>query len=363
MASNKHEKTLIYAPPHFLGNMGDRIVTKVLYQRIPTATYLYDNLLNYLFANKSADKIYLNPHRVFQKRKMKSITKKFSKLILLGMDGMDGFYSLRESLFKIELAIRFAQAGQTSWIINFSWNSSDISQELMESLQRAQNAGVVFIARDTLSQNRLAINGISVNVRPDLGFLITELEAENYEFDVKKENKKRNWVILSPSYSFGKTNSQILNFSELCIKLRARGYFPILYISVTNLRKGDLKLAKKINRQLVNLNHQRMEIHRNEKYLNFALLNSAFAFSARMHVAIVALAHHVTPYIFEYQGKSTGLLKDLEIGPLPSPSLEITTKEIEVFLSCLSKNSENLTLRIPILKRDLIQFLDQVVEA
>lgn len=362
MTSIESNKTLIYAPPHYVGNMGDRIVTKVLLHHFPEATFLYDNLYNYLFTNNSANKLYFNPRKVGSNKKIKSLQNKFSKFILLGMDGLDGFYNLRESLIKIQMAAAIAHSGGTSWIINFSWNNASIHESLLSALHDAKVAGVKFFARDSESSARLSVHGINAEICPDLGFLITENGLITDESFSANKKQDRPYAILAPSYTFGQFNQQVETFSKIALLLLEMEMTPVLYASVSHLRKSDMKLAKHINRNLKKMNLPELRVLRDEYALVSILLQSNVVVTGRMHVAIVALANLVPAYIFEYQGKSTGLLKDLGLNASVSPTLDITNAEFNDFVHRNTSYRAILKSRIPSIKTKVNILLKQIIQ-
>ena len=363
MIATADQEVLIYAPPHYIGNMGDRIVTKILNNQFPQATFIYDNYFNFVFGNRTAKKKYLNPRNRKSTKKFALFSGEFSKFILFGMDGVDGYYSLRESKFKIELASSIAQAGGASWIMNFSWNNSTIDSSLLSALNDAQVAGVKFVARDSKSCKRLDAHGIKARVCSDLGFLITEnRKISNIDSRAGRVQKK-DFAILAPSYTFGKHRRQIIGFAEMAISLRSQGITPVLFASVTNLRKSDVVLAKRINRQVVRLEGASMPIYRDEQSLTEILGQSCVVISGRMHVAIVALAHLIPPFVLEYQGKSSGMLSDVGLKTLVSENMDISNIDIQNFIKNSSEYSEILGSRIPIMKNEISNLLNEIINS
>ena len=337
--------------------MGDRIVTKVLRNRIPNSTFIYDNFLNYFFANTKANKIYYNPRKKNNQRVLASITRNFSKFLLVGMDTLDGFYNLRESISKIELATAIANSGGSSWVINFSWNNSSIHENLLTALKNAQMAGVKFVARDSDSSARLSKQGIVADVCPDLAFLINEIQSKPRKRHFHKTKHAEKYAVLAPSFTFGRLSEQIELFVNISLKLRDLGITPILYASVTQFRKGDQIIIKRINAKLRTFNLQPMPIYRDEISLYYILQESVFVFSGRMHVAIVAFTNLVPVFIFEYQGKSKGLLKDLGMPPIFNSKPEIKDKEFKEFVNNNLVLRKNLNEMIPLFRDKVNQLL------
>ena len=362
MSLSANNKILIYAPPHYIGNMGDRIVTKVLFGRLSEATYLYDNYFNYLFGNKLAKKLYFNPHGKRVATKITSLTKGFSKYVLLGMDTVDGFYNKNEARIKIEIATAFAQSGGTSWIINFSWSNSHIDDSLLSALNHAREAGVKFVTRDSVSCGRLSALGINSKVCPDLGFLITE-----YDFAPKTENitsgqGRKDYAVLAPSHTFGKIPRQIKAFTELAISMRTQGLTPVMFASVTNIRKSDSLLAHRINHKLTQLDQHKMPLVRDETALMVILQQSKLVITGRMHVAIFALTNLVPSYILEYQGKAAGLLRDFGFESLSSLDPEISDDVLRGLIDNSNGYVEVLKREIPLFKHKASQLLNQICE-
>jgi polysaccharide pyruvyl transferase WcaK-like protein len=361
MNSNRDSGVLIYAPPHYLGNMGDRVVTRVAQKYFPNATYLYDNYINYLFANPSAAKIFFSPHRKKATLKIAQLIRRYQKFILFGMDGIDGHYDLRESISKLRLASEFALKGRQSWVINFSWNSSNIVPELKIELYRAQQAGVNFVARDSISARRLTQLGITARIVNDLAFLALDvIEPEKRFFE--KETAIERFVVLSPSRSFGQLQSQVDQFARIIPFLRLKGLQPIIFTSVTNFRIGDKRIAKKINHILESKSEQRLAIISSENQLLQILTSTSFVITARMHSAIVALSSQIPVFILEYQGKVAGMMEDLNLTEHFRDIPVISENEINQIIRDETKIKKILEMKIPSFKNQAEKLMNEILK-
>lgn len=341
-----NSEVLIYAPPHFLGNMGDRVVTKVAQKFFPEATFLFDNLLNYFFADQSLSKIFYNSRHNKSEVKMNKLVSKYKKFILFGMDAIDGYYDLRESISKLRLAREFAAKGRHSWVINFSWNTDQINPELQYEIYNAHESGVKFVARDSKSAQRLTYLGIKATTVNDLAFLSPEVIVPK-ELNVGNKNKDQRYVVLSPSRSFGNIKSQINFFVEIVPYLRSHGLHPVIFTSVTNLRIGDKGLAKKINLLLERNFEDCLPIVSTESQLLQLLTTSCCIISARMHAAIVGLSNHIPVYVLEYQGKVAGMMEDLDLPEYFTTIPNIPKYELDRLILDQSNYKKILEKQIP----------------
>ena len=362
MQDSGSDKILLYAPPHYIGNMGDRIVTKVLFERMPDATFLYDNYFNYLFGNRDAKKLFFNPNQNAVSKAILELTEEFSKFVLLGMDGLDGFYNLNESRTKIEIATAFAQSGKSSWIVNFSWNHLEIDKTLLVALHQARDVGVRFVTRDSQSCARLVSLGVPSTVCPDFGFLISQHKSitDPETFVIGRDG--RDYAVLAPSHTFRMIPRQIDSFAKIAISLRIQGLIPVIFVSVTNIRKSDSLMAHRINMRLIKLNQPKMPILVDEETLDSFLQKSRLVITGRMHVAIFALSNLVPSYILEYQGKAKGLLSDLGLESLSSINPEISDEFLSDFLDNSNQYSEILRNRIPLFIRKSKHLLSRINE-
>lgn len=341
--------------------MGDRIVTKVLLHYFPNATYLYDNHINYFLARGPHSKVFYNPRKRNSKSMEHKLLSQYETFILVGMDAVDGFYNLRESISKLRLASKAALNGGQSWIINFSWNSENVAPELLNILKTAHTSGVNFIPRDSISSQRLLRLGISTRMIHDLAFLAHEILKPKEKLP-HKDPKERKYVILSPCFTIGHLELQLEGFITAIAYLRKHGIEPILFASVTNARKSDKQLAEKINKLLARNSEKRVKIFHQEKELLDILDETHFVITGRMHVAILSLASLVPTFVIEYQGKVSGLLEDLKLNGLFTQNPKITESDVNLLLNNGEAYRNVLSLNIPKFRKELADLLKEIAD-
>lgn len=349
--SVNESRTLIYAPPHYVGNLGDRIVTERIIRDFPHATFIYDNFINYYFV-KQIKKIYLP--RGSSKRYPEDILKNFDKVIIIGMDAIDGFYDLKESRNKIALATLFATNNKLAFIINLSWNNNPKASELEYEVKKASDVGVRFFTRDSISENRLRNLGVNAKTIPDLAFSYLQCIENAEELD-----SNRHFVILSPCHTVSQTKSQVKYFTEIAVRVNEMGFTPIIFLSVRHILKGDYWIAKKIQRNYKKIAKNKplpliSKIDGMQIYLNNALLT----FTARMHIGILSMSRGVPAHFFEYQGKTSGMQKDWGLENHVRSSFEIEINQIAKLLN----NSEIARKQISEKKQIMIETIENFVE-
>lgn len=273
-----------------------------------------------------------------------------SRVVILGADCMDGFYSPIISLTLLALHDLFSHTeGVKSVLLGFSYN--DRPSKLMNWAFSKCDNSTVFRLRDSISQNRFeSATGKSSFLVADQAFML----VPSYDFDgfrnmqkwvdeKKQEGKTIIGFNFHPMLKKYATKSEIHEDANILAKnlskiLRQKNDICLVLIPHDNrVNLGDNVVLSTIDTYLKNNGHDGQVYYDSKVYRALELKGLCSLLdglvSSRMHLAIAALGMGKPVMVADYQGKFEGLIKhfDMPLGFVLTPDVFVSDAFVDMF--------------------------------
>lgn len=230
---------------------------------------------------------------------------------VIGADIMDGGYSSRESLLRLDILAVGASRGARCAVTGFSWNGH-ADRRIVRALRSIAPA-VRLVARDPHSVTRLNEDGINVVRGSDLAFTLGS-ESDEAHFDDWRSQTSADYVVLNVSGLLA--SPHLLAEAQLVLDgLLSRKLRVVVLPHV--IRGGDDDLSASI-KMLADRRDDSTQVYLVDRLLTPAQVRGVvggaqLVISGRMHLAILALTTNTEPVVFSSQGKVSGLLQLFDI--------------------------------------------------
>ncbi len=354
--NSSREYIYIWIPPRLNENLGDLGMFTALdeFYKNEKIVYISDNPS--IHGLKTTQTKLFFDHKSSKKFLFDSLTHYQAKrLIIVGADTLDGAYSLAESLFKLLMAWNFQRSSVRADLVNLSWNDRKLSKLLKYALRLANDIGVGFYVRDSISLSRLKTYEVRTRLCADLVFSLTP------KIDYPVQDVFEIWRSVNDSIvaiGFGVPYDNKGNYLEemvqICQNLLDRSFSILL--APSSFSKGDKELCLKL---VATIDSEKLFLYENwsSNYEFFEVLSKAnFGISNRMHFVIHALRVHVPTIGVKYQGKFEGLYNHLDMQDFNVDKISDVSGVLDLFIQELQTNkrriSGNLTQLIGLSKNN-----------
>lgn len=319
-------------PPDNPGSLGDEAMIKVvLRDLIPNDASVY--FLGWsrgVVGTEWGSTIYVNRNPISIFRLLTKV-RHFEKVVIVGADVLDGYYSIYWSYFRLRMALLWVGQSINLKITPFSFNKkpSYISVRLIKSLAQY----IPIYSRDSFSKKRLEDSGVNVQGLTDLAFLYSKTD-----FLCAARNSSGFVVINISPMMFGDSGVRlecidalinIINSTNLKFKLLPHDSRPW---------SDDAALLRKIYEKINDNSRARVvfcEVPKSTLEVYRELNGASLVITGRMHLAIAALSNSKPIICYTYQDKFEGILKDIGLpyNPIVHDSVEVNTKKLIAYIS------------------------------
>ncbi len=294
------------------------------------------------------------------------IFKRYSDLMILGADVMDGLYSPPDAVRRLRYACLAANLGLQSRLLGFSFNAAPhpvISRELANIEQ-----GVTFCLRDPISLARFESRcGAQTRLVADVAFLVdasgpTEHTAGVWEFVSAQRKIGRRVIGLNAHLLFDKTHgSGLVDALALSLGELIRRNTDCAFVLIPHDYRPhfDDRIALKKILQAAPATQDRTLLVTQPLFASEIKEISAYmdgVFTGRMHLSIAALGQGVPIAGIVYQGKFEGLLEhyelgtDLTIDPVAAANVETVCAFFRLWQARLESLSRQIRIKAPLLR-------------
>ncbi len=291
------------------------------------------------------------------------------ELFVIGADVMDGYYSSAVSRQRIIVAQAFSSAGLPCSIVSFSFNerpSPDVVREFQEL-----NQSVRLCLRDAVSLERFErLVGRKAILVADLAFLMAPVEQSEVVNFVKPwvereqdTGRKILAVNVNPQVVAHLTSDAeraiAHSLAQACDGLVKSGVSVVLVPHDFRHNCADLRVMQLVwNAMSLTAQEHSLLIVNTFTAQEIKAVCRLFdmVFSARMHLAIGALAMEIPVCGMQYQGKFEGLFMHFEFGAdiFISPEDALDPKRLADFLSNQLEQAlryrEQIRYRLPVVR-------------
>jgi len=328
-------RAALILPPAQPGSLGDQAMLRATLTTLRQAGFNRIGILTYEQADRYTTDSDIQHHQLkdylgfgLEEGLMRFIlqAQAYTHFYLIGADVMDGHYSPKETLAKIELARLAERCGLSTSLLGFSFNAH--ADTACVNALRALPTTVAMYARDPVSQRRLSkLLGRDIAPSADLAFLlapnVARLEVRAF-LDRLNELKATGRILLGINVAYlilgtAPTEAQVgklLRQIREVVLATAAQHPNITFIFFSHDKRGlmnDSILAKRLADSLHG------ELAENQLILPPEPLESDEikalcapldgAFTCRMHFGIACLSQGVPIVAIGYQGKFEGLME------------------------------------------------------
>lgn len=241
-------------------------------------------------------------------RLFSSLLAQATDLSIIGADIMDGSYSRRESMLRLNMLRMSRRFGVPARVLGFSW-SNHFDEQVVAELRRVSRSDLVrLIARDRISSGRLETHGVRHVLGADLAF--SRSGSESYKpFDLWRSGRSRPFVAVNAS-GLSSTPALVEHYRDLVRALREREHEVIMLPHVIRIGDDDLSVAKKI---VSGEQHENLfvveDLLRPSQVAHIAA-QARLVVTGRMHLGVIALASGTPAVVIDSHDKARGLLED-----------------------------------------------------
>lgn len=275
----------------------------------------------------------------------------YQKFYCIGADVMDGYYSLKDSLQRINFVDLATRLGIEAALVSFSFNDRQ-KPEIIEALNKLP-LDVRICVRDPVSYERLSkLLQRPIALVADLAFLLPPVQDSPTVLTVGqwiKEQRSNNKVILGINANYKLVESLKLKTLDDLIKIYVttlvelkskNADFSFVLIPHdfrdTQGMKSDVGLAKGIYQALpqdLQSNCFIVPSPCSASEIKGICRQLDMVVSGRMHLAIASLGQGIPAACITYQGKFEGLFKHLELeGMTLEPEKVLQPEKLVQFL-------------------------------
>jgi polysaccharide pyruvyl transferase WcaK-like protein len=374
--------SVLILPPSNRGSLGDEAMLTSTIEYYVTDKIKEIGILSYInpcewadFGKKKGETelLYYSLNGVINKIKFIYLVSRYEYFNLIGADVLDGYYSERRTLLRIEMVLLANMLGAKTTILGSSFNENPtlLSVKALGRLPKE----VTICARDQVSQLRLNKSlKKSIRLVADLAFLLNPTGDSQFCQNIirwinKQKLEKRIVIGINANYLFGKIFSEgltdkLINFYVNILRELYSKNSNFSFIIIPHDYRdyegnaGDKHLAKSIFETLpedikchsfsIIENIISAEIKYLVKYLDFVL-------SGRMHLAIACLGQSIPVVCIDYQGKCEGLFKYFELDEMLIMNKESVqpSKLVDILMPFIEKRDKirgQIKLRLPYVK-------------
>lgn len=234
-----------------------------------------------------------------------------SHFFAIGADMLDGYYSVRDSLQKLQIIALASRLGCRTSVLSFSFNECPTAT-VVKAWHRVPT-DVQLFARDEYSRDRLELTlGRPVNLAPDLAFLI----GQERPWGAPTLTYRQRLLVLVPSalptLRFGLSVDALRErfTSVLCTLLQHHSDLSIALVG--HDRRGspnDFDLADAIATQVSDDRVTSCRWVQKPEHVRWLCSQATATISFRMHAAIASLGEGTPVLVGDYQGKAPGLMR------------------------------------------------------
>lgn len=366
-------RAALVLPPARPGSLGDQAMLRATLTTLRQTGFKRIGVLTYDQADRYTTDVDIHHYQLkdfldygLEEGLMRFIlhAQSYTHFFLIGADVMDGYYSAKETLAKIELARLADRCGLNTTLLGFSFN--DHADKACVDALRALPTTVAMHARDPVSHHRLiTLLGRNITPSADLAFLLAPNTAR---FEVKAFLDKLNalkdtghillginvaYLILGTHPTESEVNTLLKQVREAIIAAAAR-HRNIAFIFFSHDNRGqmsDLTLARRL---ADSLREDLSEIRRilppapldcDEIKALCAPLDGAF--TCRMHFGIACLSQGVPIAAIGYQGKFEGLMERFGLEEMLLPDAKaVNSNNLCALINELIEKRDRLKTRV-----------------
>ncbi len=350
----KHSgRAALILPPSRPGSLGDQAMLRATLTSLRRAGFNHIGILNYDQADQYTHDPDIQHHHLkdylcfgLEEGLMRFIlhAQSYTHFFLIGADVMDGYYSAKETLAKIELARLGKRCGLNTSLLGFSFNAH-ADAACVDAL-RSLPTTIAMYARDPVSQHRLSkLLGRNIAPSADLAFLLAPNAAhlEVRSFLGKLHELKANgriliginvaYLVLGTAPTETQVEKLLEKIREVALAMAAQ-YPNITFIFYAHDKRGRFNDSVLANRLADSL---RGELAENQFMLPPEPLESDeikalcapldCALTSRMHFGIACLSQGVPIAAIGYQGKFEGLMERFDLENMLLPDANAMKKE------------------------------------
>lgn len=325
-------------PPYSPGSFGDEAVITSVVRELRKQGVGYIGILSYSSSDKwdyiptVNETFNLENYLLFEslgeRLRFIQLVSRFEHLFALGTDVMDGYYSERDTLQRIEISRLASLSGTKTRIISFSFNENP-KPSVVNALSHLPESVQLF-SRDPISHQRLT-NFLKrpVNLTADVAFTLEPEETTPIVASIKKwtrEQRENGRMIIGINANHiliqqidGMTPARLIEVYTKAIPSFLTAYPQTSFLLIPHDIRGefsDVDLAENILAKIAPSFQQHCLIvptpcHPSEIKAIVAELD--FVLSGKMHLAIACLGQGTPVACITYQGKFEGLFKHFDL--------------------------------------------------
>jgi O-antigen/teichoic acid export membrane protein/polysaccharide pyruvyl transferase WcaK-like protein len=255
---------------------------------------------------------------------------RYERLIVVGADVIDGFYSASRTVKRLQLALLAADAGMAVTILNFSFNANPERRAVR--LLRTLPSNVRLVARDEISRERIrATIGRDCGLAADVAFLLHPDETPRVRsaaaWAAQKRRDGRMVIGLNANHQTFDGHDRadlddLVSIYRATVTGLVEGDPPAAVLFIPHDWRGSLteeRFADEIRAELPAGVREHVEVARGPysameaKGLCAAL---DVLITGRMHLAIAGLGQAIPVASVPYQGKFEGLMRHFDLPEL-----------------------------------------------
>ena len=376
------DNSALILPPTSPGSLGDEALVTGATDQLRKQGSKKISMVSYLdgskWINSGPITENIELHKFFSKNSWKSrftfakAVSKYDKYYTLGADVMDGFYSEKDSLKRVELLSIAKKTGAKTTLLGFSFNANP-EKSVIEALSKLPESIKIY-ARDPISHERLKKSlSRNVDLVADVAFLLTPKncnEIKETEKWIKSQQKEKKIVVginanckLLSNMKNGTIPQLIDLYSNFLSDLWKKEKCALLLIphDYRDIKGeiNDVELSEKILNKLpknIQPDCKILPSPRSAAEIKYIAGLVDIVISGRMHLAIAALGNETPVAGLTYQGKFEGLfkyfnLKNVSISPDESV---IRDNLLNFFRSIIKRRksiSKQIKKRLPYVKK------------
>lgn len=319
-----------------------------------------------------------NIKNILDRLKLGNLLKPGADIFFIGADVLDGAYSLKGSINRLNIISWFSKAGFPVTVLGTSINPN--VPVLISRKIKALSPVIRFCLRDPVSLRRYhKIAGRNGILTADIAFLLSpdpveSLSADFRDFIVSERGQGRKILALNcSSHTFIGLNNDERNkaFNSIALALiqKIQQGLAVVYIPHdfrSFVVENDLVIGQKIKERLpadIADHYHLISEATHASQIKAMVSQTDFALTGRMHLAIAALGSCIPTACVVYQGKFEGLFEHFEIKGLSIEGLQLIIPGafqslLEELISRHEKLISPLRLKLPqVLKYARLNFV------
>lgn len=315
MKSTNRFINVLYLPPNYTRNFGDRAICDVLFANFDNYLFLYEqhNYLKVLHNNDVSGLKFRNLNQFISYLERHHYSVK--SIYVIGTDIMDGKYGLKKPIEKLDMLAHFASKEAKSFLINFSLIDSKLSPRVLQKLSLGKNLGVNYLARNKKTISTLQSFDIKSEFLPDLAISLFPEKGDLGSFKAIK-SKHGGKIAISPSIHADNIESEIF-WIESVLKIALDANWKIDFLASVPKqfpRRSDTSFIGSMLSSIYDSNlNNNINIVEHVSEIKRSILQSDLVIASRLHVALYALCNS-KPVLGGYPAKLNPFFDDFGVG-------------------------------------------------